>query len=256
MNKLASAILLTLSVTAQAAPQLSGTPHELSQYLLEQKRIISIQTEATERVEADRAIASILVKTRASQLTQALEQNEALRRTLRQQLQQAGIPDNAIQGSRFSSTPNPGWFGDKPGSYDVNNELRIRISDEQQLQAIARLVDEQKALYFGGMEFEDSAAAQHELRALEMALTKVEQQRALYESQLGMTLRPVRISNQRVFVQAPQARRLMTNKAAAEAMSAAVELPDPGSDFGAISYRAHILVEFTADSDGADNGTQ
>lgn len=163
-----------IPVIALAAPELSGTPHELSQYLLDQKKIINIHGEAEEKVEADIATVAISVKTKESQLKQALQKNAEIRKNLKEKLLQAGIPSDKIKSSKFSSTPNYGWFKDKPKNYEVSNEVKISITDEAQLQAIAKLVDSQKEIFLGTTEHEDSAKEDNKLKVLESALNDVQ----------------------------------------------------------------------------------
>ncbi|ALP54376.1 hypothetical protein Tel_15155 [Candidatus Tenderia electrophaga] len=248
MHKIAATLLYALPLLANAAPELSGTPHELSQYLLDQKKIIAIEGEAEEKVEADRAVVSIAVRTKENKLQDALQKNEALRHTLRQQLQQAGIDAEAIRASNFSSTPDYGWFGDKPSSYEVSNEVKISIRNEAQLQTIARLVDSHKEIFLGTMTFEDSAAATNTLKVLEKALTMVQDKRALYEGQLGVTLQPIRVSTPQVFARTPQLQRMAPAKPGQEGISNTADTAPASGDFGGITYGANTLVEFVVQS--------
>lgn len=249
MKKIFSATLLFLfPIAVLAAPELSGTPYELSQYLLDQKKIISIQGDAEEKVEADTAIVAIAVRTKESKLTQALEKNEAIRKQLKEALQKDGVSGDKIKASKFSSTPNYSWYKDKPSSYEVSNEIKITVADETQLQAIARLVDGQKEVFLGSTEFEDSAKDANKQKALEKALNEVQTKRALYEKNLGINLTPVRISGQNVYAQTPQVRRAVKQFDEADSLSiqsaSVAEAPEASSDFGAITYRANTVVEF------------
>ena len=247
MNKRLPLLILSLfPALAIATPELSGSPGELSHYLLDQKKIINIQGEAEEKIEADTAIVAITVKTKANRLEQALEKNETIRAELRQTLQQAGIAQENIKASKFSSTPNYGWFKDKPSSYEVNNEVKISIRDEAQLQAIAKLVDNSKEIFLGSTEHRDSNEQSNKLKVLETALDNIQGKRTLYEKKLGIQLKPIRISTQNVYRETLQPRpRLMQKQL--NTMSSAPEAIDAGgtsSDFGSITYRANAMVEF------------
>ncbi len=247
MKKYFSLVILSLlPALAFATPELSGSPGELSHYLLEQKKIINIQGEAERKIETDTAVVAITVKTKASRLEHALEQNEGIRAGLRQTLQQAGIAKEHIKASKFSSTPNHSWFKDKPSSYEVNNEVKISIQNEAQLQAIARLIDGTKEMFLGATEHRDSSEQDNKLKVLETALDDIQTKRALYEKKLGIQLRPIRIINQNVFSQTIQARPRMMQKEIGRISSAsdALEAEGSSSDFGSITYKANAVVEF------------
>lgn len=239
-------VLSLLPVLGVAAPELSGSPGELSHYLLDQKKIINVHGEAELKIETDTAIVAITVKTKANRLERALEQNETIRNDLRQTLLQTGIGKENIKASKFSSTPNYSWYKDKPSSYEVNNEVKISIHNETQLQAIAKLVDEHKEVFLGATEHLDSNEQQNKLKVLETALENIQDKRELYEKKLGMQLKPVRISNQNIYreIHQPRARVL---KQQLNAISAAPESMDAGStsrSFDSVVYKAHTTVEF------------
>lgn len=243
-------LFFLIPAVSLAAPELSGTPHELSQYLLDQKKIINIHGEAEEKVEADIATVAISVKTKENQLNQALQKNAEIRKNLKEKLIQAGIASDKIKSSKFSSTPNYGWFKDKPKNYEVSNEVKISITDEAQLQAIAKLVDSQKEIFLGTTEHEDSAKEDNKLKVLESALNYVQKKRALYEKNLGISLIPVRISSQNVFEQRTKIRHRAVKQASegaylsSQSADMALESPQPSSDFGSITYKANTIVEF------------
>ncbi len=240
-----------LPLISSAAPELSGSPHELSQYLLDQRRIINIHGEAEKKVEADTAIVTISVKTKESQLKLALQKNADIRKNLKEKLVKAGISEEKIQSSKFSSTPNYGWIKDKPKNYEVSNEVKISITNETQLQAIAKLVDSQKEVFLGATDHEDSAKEDNKLEALEAALNDVQRKRALYEKNLGINLKPVRISNQNVYEQKTMVRHRAVQQASegaylsSQSADVAMEPPaQPSSDFGSITYKANTSIEF------------
>ena len=251
MNKiLATLVLIALNSSLYAAPQLSGNPDELSHYLLEQKKIITITGSGTEEVEADTAIVAITVRTKEPKLNDALQENEKARKAIKENLQQAGIVADKIKPSKFSSTPNYSWFRDKPSSYEISNEVKVTINSEEQLRAVAKIVDAQKEVLMGGAEFKDSQKESNEQKALQKALSTIKSKQKLYEQSLGITLAPVRIIDQNVYAQAvprirPQARSLekREDSVASMAMSAA-PIEQESADFGAITYSANTMVEF------------
>ncbi len=254
MNRIfAIFVSLTLSSSLYAAPELSGNPDELSHYLLEQRKIVTINGSATEEVEADTAIVAITVRTKDAKLNDALQENEKARQAIKDNLQQAGIANDKVKASKFSSSPNFSWFRDKPSSYEITNEVKITISNEEQLRAIAKIVDVQKDVLMGGTEFKDSQKVSHEQKALQKALAEVKSKQKLYEQSLGILLTPVRVLDQNVYAQRlqqirPQTRGyaqrddvvMMKNMVTSEASME----PEPSADFGAIAYSANAVVEF------------
>lgn len=251
MNRiLATLVTFTLSGTLYAAPQLSGSPDELSHYLLEQRKIVTLNGSASEEVEADTAIVAITVRTKEPKLNDALQENEKARQAIKDNLQQAGIGADRIRASRFSSTPNYSWFKDKPSSYEISNEVKITINNEAQLRAIARIVDAQKEVLMGGTEFKDSQKESNEQKALQKALASVQAKQKLYEQSLGISLAPVRIIDQNVYAQAlprirAQARgyEKRSDNVASMAVSEA-PIEQESADFGAITYSANTAIEF------------
>ena len=240
-------VLSLLPAFSIAAPELSGSPGELSHYLLDQKKIINIHGDAELKIETDTAIVAIAVKTKASQLEDALQENEDIRNDLHQILQQAGIGKENIKASKFSSTPNYSWYKDKPSSYEVNNEIKISIHNETQLQAIAKLVDKRKEIFLGSTEHLDSNEQYNKLKALETALDNIQDKRKLYEKKLGIQLKPIRISNQHSYGEPIQPRaRLLRQKqfSAISPVAESIEAEDHSHSFDSIVYRANAVVEF------------
>lgn len=252
MNKtLTTLLLVTLSSSLHAATELSGNPDELSHYLLDQRKIATLNGSATEEVEADTAIVAITVRTKGSKLNDALQENEKVRKAIKDNLQQAGIPGDKINASKFSSTPNYGWFKEKPSSYEISNEVKITISSEEQLRAVAKIVDGQEEVLMGATEFKDSQKEGNEQKALQKALASVKSKQKLYEQSLGITLTPVRVIDQNVYAQGvprirPQARgyEKQIDSATAMVMSEAPVEQGGSADFGAITYSANSTVEF------------
>lgn len=251
MNRtLATLLLLTLSSSLYAATELSGNPDELSHYLLDQRKLITLNGSATEEVEADTAIVAITVRTKEPKLNDALQENEKARKAIKDTLQQAGIAGDKIKSSKFSSTPNYGWFKEKPSSYEISNEVKITIGSEEQLRAVARIVDAQKDVLMGATEFRDSQKEANEQKALQKALASIKSKQKLYEQGLGITLAPVRVIDQGVYTQSaprirPQLRAYekMGDSAPAMVMSEA-PIEQESADFGAITYSANSAVEF------------
>ncbi len=252
MNKaLTTLILISLSSSLYAAPQLTGNPDELSYYLLDQRKIVTINGSATEEVEADTAIVAITVRTKEAKLNDALQENEKARKAIKDNLQQAGIAADKIKASKFSSSPNYGWFGEKPSSYEISNEVKISINSEEQLRAVAKIVDGQKDVLMGGAEFKDSQKEGNEQKVLQKALASVQAKQKTYEQSLGIVLIPVRVMDQNIYVQQLQQIRPQTrgyekrsDGVTSMVMSEAPDAQEASADFGAITYSANVAVEF------------
>lgn len=248
---LATLAIFSLGSPLVAATELSGNPDELSHYLLDQRKIVTINGNATEEVEADTAIVAITVRSKESRLNDALQENEKARKAIKENLQQAGIPGDKIKSSKFSSTPNFSWFKEKPSSYEISNEMKITIGNEEQLRAVAKIVDAQKDVLMGGTEFKDSQKENNEQKALQKAMSAVTSKRKLYEQSLGIALTPVRVIDQNVYAQnapriRPQLRTMEKRMDGAAAMVMSAEPLEQGesADFGAITYSANTAVEF------------
>lgn len=230
---------------AHAGPELTGTPQELTSYLLEQKKIISLSAMASEEVEVDTALVTIRVQTKDSKLNTSLLENERVRTAIRAELQQAGIAADAIKAARFSSTPNYSWYKEKPSSYEINNEIKVSVGDEAQLRAIAKIVDARKEVTMGGTEFKDSQKSANEMQVLTKALAALAAKKQVYEAGVGIKLQPVRVIEQHVYAQPVMRQRVAKAEVFSSMAMDSVEGGSPAAaDFGAITYRAHVQVEY------------
>jgi uncharacterized protein YggE len=239
--RIALAMLLCLPLMGWAEPIIKGTPDELNSLLLERHQIINIHGNSEVEASADRAIISLVVKTSESRFRTALEKNRRIRDSLQEKLIQKGIPPENIQFSRFSNTPNYGFFGDNPSSFDVSNEVKITISKEESLSDIAAIVDAQDEVHFVGSSIEHSLEEQSKLEALEKAIENAMQKRDIYQRQLGMKLRALKVTEQHVGVMPVQ----MLREKPMKTLSSVVEMkPELQSHFGEVKYQATVDVEF------------
>ncbi len=251
MNKtVITLIIAACSGMAHAVPELKGSPDELGYYLLDQRKIITITGHASELVEADTAIVAITVRTKEAKLNDALHQNEKARQAIKESLQQAGVTADKIKASKFSSSPNYSWFGEKPSSYEISNEVKVTINSEDQLRAIAKIVDGQKDVLLGGTEFKDSQKDSNEHKVLKKALSSVQEKQRIYEQSLGIVLVPVRVIEQDVYIQTPQRIRPQTRAykqrsdgVASMVMQEPAVEADLSADFGAVNYSVSAVVE-------------
>lgn len=233
-------VLLLLSTAVLAEPVLKGTPQELQSLLLEQRKLVHISGYGEVKTNADRAIVSLMIKTKDSQLRSALEKNQRIRETIKKKLLATGIADADIQFSRFSNTPNYGFFGDKPSSYDISNEVKITIAHESSLNEIAGIVDSRDEAYFVGSNIEHSLQEQSKQQALTKALQNAMAKKDLYETQLGLKLQAIKV-NEHVSGPMPIVTR---DKVRKQAYVSSMEVAEAPQQFGEMVYRASVDVEF------------
>lgn len=180
-----------LSVNAFAATELKGSPQELKQFLHPNENIITISRTAEEVAFKDIAIISLVATTEDDELSVALKKNANLRSKVSTALSSAGIPLKHINNAKFSTSPDYGWFGDKPDSYKVSNIISVRITNENGLTSIAKVVDDNKEITLLNTEYEHSKKEEYTEKVKQKALAKVLKEKAFYAKNLGIKLQPV-----------------------------------------------------------------
>ncbi|PCI75377.1 MAG: hypothetical protein COB20_13005 [SAR86 cluster bacterium] len=196
MNKLlslslAAAALSVFSHSSLAQAQLSGTPDELREFLHPRPNTVNINGDGELTAYKDMAKVSLMVTSDERSLSQAMEVNQALRLELIQEFVAAGIPQDAINNSKFSSSPQFGLFGRNPNSFEVSARMEIEVISEEHLQLLAAAADEHDEVEFESTEFEHSEEDAFEDQVREMALQDVMAQKAFYESSLGLELKAI-----------------------------------------------------------------
>lgn len=242
-------LLACLSPALGAAPELKGSPSELSSYLLEARKMISINGEGEEKVEADRAVITLTIKNEARSLDNALQENDQIQMQVSQALLAGGIPADRIKAANFTSTPDYGWLKEKPKSYEISRDIRVTIVNAVQMHAIAGVVDNFREVFMGAMNFEDSARQVNELKAMQKALENIQARKALYEKTFSVSLDLVKVMERPVFIAAPQVRKLMKADTAVSVsrmrMPGESMEPAPVTDsFAGITYHANVTAEF------------
>ncbi|MFT7560012.1 MAG: hypothetical protein ACI93R_001927 [Flavobacteriales bacterium] len=177
-----------LSLSAFSAPELKGNPEDLRGFLHPKGSVITISDSALETAYSDTAIVHLVVSTEAKQLSQAIQKNTQIRTSIRQQLKAKGISDSAINNSKFSSSPEYGWFDKEPSSYKVINRISIKIQLEQHLQDIAIIADAQPEALLSGSSFEHSQKYALTQNLKKQALEKVIAKKTFYEKALNIKL--------------------------------------------------------------------
>ena len=146
--------ILGLGSVSMAQPQLSGTPDELRGFLFPRANMVNINGEGELTAYKDVARISLLITTEERSLNQAMAVNQELRLGLIEEFIAAGIADNDINNSKFSSSPQFGLFGRNPSSFEVSARLEISVNNEEHLQLLAAAADNNDEVEFERTEFE------------------------------------------------------------------------------------------------------
>jgi len=259
MNKLLSLTLIataatTLSGFSQSSfgqAQLSGTPDELREFLHPRPNTVNISGEGELTAYKDVAKVSLMVTSEERSLSEAMQANQELRQDLVQQFLAAGIPQEDINNSKFSSSPQFGLFGRNPNSFEVTARMEVEVASEEHLQLLAAAADEHDEVEFENTEFEHSEEDAFEDRVRDMALQDAMAQKAYYESNLGLELKAVnffyggirQMARGRPRVALAQELAMDSNSRSSNA-TAAVSAPAVPPTFDEVEYQTNINVVF------------
>ncbi len=260
MNKLlllplvaaAAASLAGYSHVSLAQAQLSGTPDELREFLHPRPNTVNINGEGELTAYKDVAKISLMVTSNERSLSQAMQVNQALRLELIQEFIAAGIPADAINNSKFSSSPQFGLFGRNPNSFEVSARMEIEVVSEEHLQLLAAAADEHDEVDFQSTAFEHSEEDAFEDQVTQMALQDVMAQKAYYESSLGLELKAINFFYGGIRQMArAMPRTMMTpelamdsnNRPAASSLAVSSALP-VAPTFDEVEYQTNINVVF------------
>jgi uncharacterized protein YggE len=254
-------LFCSLPLGALAQPELKGSPNELRQFLHPHDKIVTLSAEAEEKAYSDRAIISLVITSEDKQLSTSISNNIALRESISQQLVTAGINPEHIKSSKFSTSPQYGWFGKKPDSYKVVNRMAVTITEESQLKSIASVADSKEEIELSDIAFEHSKKDAYKSQVKKLALEKIMKQKALYESSLGVILTPVSFRDNRLWVKGTQGAQMLKevvvtatkrnrsyNDSAADFVHAAAP-KSLESSFDEIVYTAEVFVDFSTVTD-------
>ena len=187
-------ICATFPGFSAVATEITGSPDELTEYLRSDVRTVSLQKRLTETTYTDLAKITLVVSTEGKQLSSAIAENTRLRETMIRSLTTAGIPADKIKSSKYSASPQYGWFGRSPSSFDVVNSLVVEVSSERQFLAVSELADADDSVSFGGVDFELGDEDGFEDQVREKALEAVLSDATFFEERLGLKLEPVAFS--------------------------------------------------------------
>jgi len=245
--------LLTASFALHAQPELKGSPEELRHFLHPSERIVSLHGQAEEKAYSDRAIISLVITTEDKLLSNSIASNSNLRKFITTQLTTAGINNDSIKSSKFSTSPQYGWFGKKPDSYKVVNRMAVTITDESQLKNIATVADTKTEIELADTAFEHSKADEYKNKVKKLALEKAMKQKAFYESSLGVTLTPVGFRNSQIRFRGTQGANMLEEIVVTASKRSMGKMQDmaysrPATkqtpSFDEIEYEAEIYIDF------------
>ncbi len=180
-----------LPALVQAAPELKGTPNELLNYLSSLPQEVTLVGEAKLEIQAESGIVTIGIKTENSQLKESLQRNQNIRNEITAKFIGSGISKGKIKGTKFSSTPEYGFFGKKPNNYVVENNLKITVENEKELQDVAGIVDSYKDVFYQGIALKERDKEVIKKQLLHMALAEAKIRQKVYETELGVILTPI-----------------------------------------------------------------
>ena len=254
--KIALAILLSASIStgAFAYTELKGDPNDLREFLHPRDKIVGIYAEAEKTAYSDKAIVTLIVTTEAKLLSDSLSKNSQIRTMINKQLTANGISADHIKSSKFSTSPQYGWFGKKPSSFRVVNRMAVSVTNESHLEIVASVSDSMQEVVIAGTEFEHTKKDEFATSVKEMAFAKAMKQKEFYEKSLGIKLKPIGISSEKQYqqpthgatiieeVMVTAAKRSSNLRDSPTSLSAAYSESEPS--FDEVKYEAGIRIEF------------
>ena len=246
-----AATLMVFSQLSLAQAQLSGTPDELREFLHPRPKTVNINGEGKLTAYKDEAKVSLMVTTEERNLSEAMESNQQLRLKLIQQFVDAGVPQEDINNSKFSSSPQFGLFGSNPNSFEVTARMEIAIKSEEKLQLLAAAADKHEEEEFESTEFKHSEKDTFETQVRELALQDVMEQKAYYENNLGLQLKAINFfyggirQIPRAATKAAMSQEIAMDFSGGRAAStSAMAAPVVAPTFDEIEYQTSITVIF------------
>lgn len=246
--------LASISGVGVSAPELKGTPQDLRGFLHPTENVVTLYGEAEEKAYSDKAIASLVITTENKLLSKAIARNSALREEVTGLLMKAGVAKAMINSSKFSSSPEYGWFGDKPSKHKVVNRMAVGVMQESHLKEVAVIADKYEAIELSDMTFEHTQKEAYSEKVKASALAKIIKQKAFYETALGLTLTPIGIRDVNIRQQATRGAMALESVMAAEAdqegsfssrsAKSKYESRARSSSFDEVKYEANLSVDF------------
>jgi len=179
---------LLMIQTLRAEPEMKGTPSELTGYLTGIPSTVTLSGKSEIKTQADQAIIHLKVTTENKYLRNALTENQNLRAIIYDNIKKMGVSSDKVVSSKFSSTPEYGFWGSKPDKYKVENFLHITIQDEKQFGKIAQLIDQYEEIDYSGIKFEKSNEKELKDQAIAQACEAALKKKKIYEEKLKINL--------------------------------------------------------------------
>ncbi|MCG8369789.1 MAG: SIMPL domain-containing protein, partial [Proteobacteria bacterium] len=205
-----------------------------------------IHKSAEEIAYTDVAEITLSIVTKSKNLAEAIEANNALRRSIAEDLVSSGVDAEAIRSSRYSASPQFGWFRSKPGSYEVVNTMAVTVDEQTEFMRVAEIPDIHDAVRFAGIEFEHSEKELFERKVRDAALEKVLREQRYFEDKLGLKLSAVSFRFTDVRPHRSGYYRAIEETAATGLLSSAPRAgtPAPAPTFDEVRYEAGVSVTF------------
>lgn len=249
------AVLVAAIAPAFAAePDITGKPSEIAAFLEPKVKTTTLTGEAEIKVPVEKAVASLRVVSEDKFFAAALNENNALRAKVAAMLKTAGLPDEQVQGAKFSSTPSYSVFSDKAKNYRIENVVRVTVKDDKEFLAVANAVDAFPDVHFAGIEPEPGDATAHKEKALAAALKNAADRKALLEQSTGLVLKPDSVGNISVTLAFPEAarRRYAASSFAADksagSLSYAPETSPLAGGLGEVTVNASVAITYSISS--------
>lgn len=251
MKRIALAAIAAATVsTAGAEPELKGSPEELRQFLHPTDHTVTLTGTHEETAYSDKAIVTLVITTEEDRLADSIQANARLRTEISLSMTDAGIDAKEINTSKFSTSPQFGWFGSKPKSFEVVNRMAIGITEESHLQLLAQLADENDEVVMADLAYEHTEKEQFEEDVKKSALNKALAQRSLFEEQLGVSLVPIGFNERPVMPYATAASSYIeeivvtASRARTDAAVSSEPFTPPAQTFDEVTYQATVYVTF------------
>lgn len=243
------AILIAVSIaaahTAIFAPQAYGAADKPA------PGKVTITGTAERTIEADLAVIRLAVNTSDRKLKETLKKNNSIRTDIVTKLSSAGIDADRIHTSRFSSTPNRSSWSGKVKDYFVSSTVWVDVKSEKEMQDVAGLVDEIKEVELNSISFKLNKTEEIVNSLLKDALESVNRRKKIYESELGVKLRPHSVAPrkgkhnyQNLFKDDLNDPEILTNPDSCVILHALSQRPPQTNQFDSNIYRINISVIF------------
>jgi uncharacterized protein YggE len=238
-------IALLFTFSASAETELKGSPKELKSFLHPEVNTISITESAEEIAFKDEAVISLLVTTEDDKLAVSLSKNAKIRADISSALTANEIPLKNIKNSKFSTSPDYGWFGKKPDSYKVANTVTVLIDDETGLQSIAKIVDTYDEVTLLSTQYKHSEKELYKQKVKEKALNKVLKQKEFYSKSLGLNLKAISFTDQTAFLNDDIERIEVTGSRVKRSDYSSVKSKEQAqTSFEKVTYSSNVTVRF------------